>query len=136
MLECLANNVSENLLRLVRVGEDTRYQLARLVAIEEAERQPLKVTVKLVAHVAGDALLHRHTQGSRRVEEEVLQHDRDHHNDDYVTQRLARAGACQKTAHYRVQGSLHQAAGTRQHRRIPEQRPEKRDEQDHRKAVE
>ena len=53
----VVRDLGDDDLGLRRVGEDAREDLAGLVLGEEAERQPLEVTVEGVAQVARDVLL-------------------------------------------------------------------------------
>ncbi len=88
MLEQVGRGIRDDVFGSLGVREDTRHELPRLATIEEAHGQLLNVPVQLIAHVADHALAHLHPKHLGCVEEGVLEEQSDHHDDDYIAERL------------------------------------------------
>ncbi len=84
MLEHLGDSLVDDVLGLIGVGEHPRHQLACLMSVEEAQGQLLQLAVKLVPHVADDALAHLNPERVGGIEENVLQQQSHHHHQHHV----------------------------------------------------
>jgi len=121
----LRDHLRDDLLRLLRVVQHAREDVAGLHPNEVTERQTLQMRVERIAQVTRHVFLKLRTQLAARPHEHVLSRDRDENDDDDPQQRCLGALAVQK----RTEELILQGRQFRLVCRLVEQPVEKRDQQ-------
>ena len=136
VLEQRRQGGADGRLRLVGVADDTRDDLAAARALEVAEGQRLDMLEEPYAEVANHVLLNRHAADRRQIRRQVFEQQRDQQDDDDVAQRDFRRPRLQQWSRDPVEHRLDVGTALRRQRGVAEQRPQKRNQEDEREAVE